>query len=30
MNTLKKLKNFEELWSKIRDLIKLMTKNSDD
>ena len=25
-----KIKKYEELWSKIRDLIKLITKNSDD
>ena len=25
-----KFKRYEELWSKIRDLIRLMTKHSDD
>ena len=25
-----KIKKYEELWSKIRDLIRLTTKNSDD
>ena len=25
-----KIKKYEELWSKIRDLIRSMTKNSDD
>ena len=25
-----KIKKYEELWSKIRDLIRLITKNSDD
>ena len=25
-----KIKKYEELWSKIRDLIKSITKNSDD
>ena len=25
-----KIKNCEELWSKIRDLIRSITKNSDD
>ena len=24
------IKKYEELWSKIRDLIRLVTKNSDD
>ena len=27
---IKKLKKFEELWCNIRDLIRLITKNSDD
>ena len=27
---IEKIKEYEELWSKIRDLIKLKTKNSDD
>ena len=26
----KKLKKYEELWSKIKDLIRSITKNSDD
>ena len=26
----KKIKKYEELWSKIRDLIGSITKNSDD
>ena len=26
----KKIKKYEQLWSKIRDLIRLITKNSDD
>ena len=30
MRAKKKLKKYEELWSKIRDLIKSITKNSDD
>ena len=30
MKAKKKLKKYEELWSKIRDLIRLITKNSDD
>ena len=25
-----KIKKYEELWSKIRDLIRSITKNSDD
>ena len=25
-----KIKNYEEVWSKIRDLIRLITKNTDD
>ena len=25
-----KIKRYEELWSKIRDWIRLITKNSDD
>ena len=25
-----KIKKYEELWSKIKDLIRLVTKNSDD
>ena len=25
-----KIKKYEELWSKIKDLIRLITKNSDD
>ena len=25
-----KIEKYEELWSKIRDLIRLMTRNSDD
>ena len=25
-----KISNYKELWSKIRDLIRLITKNSDD
>ena len=30
MKAKKKLKKYEELWSKIRDFIRLITKNSDD
>ena len=30
MRAKKKFKKYEELWSKIRDLIKSITKNSDD
>ena len=30
MRAKKKFKEYEELWSKIRDLIILMTKNLDD
>ena len=30
MEAKKKLKNYEELWIKIRDLIKSVTKKSDD
>ena len=30
MRAKKKVKKYEELWSKIRDLITSMTKNSDD
>ena len=30
MRASKKLKKDEELWSKIRDLIRSMSKNSDD
>ena len=26
----KKIKNYKELWSKIRDVIRSITKNSDD
>ena len=29
-NERKKIKKYEELWSKIRDLIRSITKNSDD
>ena len=29
-NKSKKKKKYEELWSKIRDLIRSITKNSDD
>ena len=30
MKAMKKIKEYEELWSKIRDLIKSVTKNSDN
>ena len=30
MKSKEKIKKYEELWSKIRDLIRSMTKNSDD
>ena len=30
MKAKKKFKKYEELWSKIRDLIRLITKISDD
>ena len=30
MKAKKKIKEYEELWSKIRDLIRSVTKNSDD
>ena len=29
MKVKKKIKKYQELWSKIKDLIKLITKNSD-
>ena len=30
MKAMKKIKEYEELWSKIRDLIKSVTKNSSN
>ena len=30
MNAKKKFKKYEKLWTKIRDLIRLITENSDD
>ena len=30
MKAKKKIKKYEELWSKIRDLIRSITENSDD
>ena len=30
MKVKKKIRKYEELWSKIRDLIRIITKNSDD
>ena len=30
MKAKKKIKTYEELWSKLRDLIRSITKNSDD
>ena len=30
MKAKKKLKKYEELWSKIKDLFRSITKNSDD
>ena len=30
MKAKKKIKRYEELWRKIRDLVRLITKNTDD